>query len=286
MAIVIEILKSVIFGIIQGITEWLPISSTGHLILLNTLMPLRVYQDAEMNMAFWDMYKVVIQFGSILAVVLLYFNRLNPFASSKTDIQKKRTFRLWMLIVAASVPAGIAGVLLDDLIDAKLSTPFVIAITLIVYGILFMVVKKKPEDIRVKKLGQMDLLTALKIGCFQALALIPGTSRSGSTILGSTIVGCSRTAATEFSFFMAIPVMLGASVLKLLKMKITLGVSGVIVLLAGMVSAFVISVIVIRSLLGYIRKHDFKVFGIYRIALGLIILILTFLGVLPAAITG
>ena len=281
MEFIFEILKSVIYGVIQGITEWLPISSTGHLILLNTVLPLNVFNDAAKNIAFWDMYKVVIQFGSILAVALIYFEKLNPFSSKKNKIEKESTWNLWIKIIVATIPAGIAGVLLDDFIDAKFSTPVVVA--LIVYGVLFIIMKNVGKT-KVTSVKNMDYLTAFKIGCFQMLALIPGTSRSGSTILGSTLVGCSRTTATEFSFFMAIPVMLGASILKLIKMQAPFTLAAAIILLVGMFVAFIVSVIVIRSFLKYIRKHDFKVFGIYRIILGILILILALTKVLPTGL--
>lgn len=289
MSFFIEILKSVVFGIVQGITEWLPISSTGHLILINTIMPMHVFEDAAVNTAFWDMYKVVIQFGSILAVLLLYFNRLNPFSKAKTEKQRNRTWRLWVKIIVATIPAGIAGFLLDDLIDAKLSTPFVIAITLILYGVLFIWIENRESNVTTSSIESMSYKKAGKIGCFQALALIPGTSRSGSTILGSVLLGCSRGTATEFSFFMAIPVMFGASLLKLIKMakmEIVIGFKGWLILAIGMIVAFIVSVIVIRSFLKYIRKHDFKIFGVYRIILGVLLLVLTFMGVLPSGVVG
>ncbi len=283
MEFLFEIFKSILYGIVQGITEWLPISSTGHLILLNTVLPLNVFNDAAKNTAFWDMYKVVIQFGSILAVALIYFEKLNPFSSKKNNLEKKTTWNLWFKIIVATIPAGIAGVLLDDFIDSKFSTPVVVAIALIVYGVLFIVMKQVGKT-KVTSVKEMDYLTAFKIGCFQMLALIPGTSRSGSTILGSTIVGCNRTTATEFSFFMAIPVMLGASLLKIIKMQAPFTFAALIILLVGMIVAFIVSVIVIRSFLKYIRKHDFKVFGIYRIILGILILILALSHLLPSGL--
>lgn len=282
--IILEILKSIIYGIIQGITEWLPISSTGHLILVHTVLPMHIYEDAVMNQEFWEMYKVVIQFGSILAVVLLYFERLNPFSRRKSGVEKRETWDLWFKIVIATIPAGILGFLFDDIIDATLSTPIVVAIALIVYGVLFIWLEWHKKKVRISSLKDMDYLTALKIGSFQALALIPGTSRSGSTILGSTLVGASRNTATEFSFFMAIPVMLGASVLKLIKMDTSFTAGGIIVLLVGMVVSFVVSVVVIRTFLRYIRKHDFRLFGAYRIVLGIIILVLAFIGLLPSVV--
>ncbi len=283
MEFIFEIFKSILYGIVQGITEWLPISSTGHLILLNTVLPLNVFNDAAKNTAFWDMYKVVIQFGSILAVALIYFEKLNPFSAKKNNLEKKSTWNLWFKIVVATIPAGIAGVLLDDFIDSKFSTPIVVAIALIVYGILFIVMKQVGKT-KVTSVKDMDYLTAFKIGCFQMLALIPGTSRSGSTILGSTLVGCNRTTATEFSFFMAIPVMLGASLLKIIKMQAPFTFAAIFILLVGMAVAFIVSVIVIRSFLKYIRKHDFKIFGYYRIVLGLLILILALTHLLPSGL--
>ncbi|MBP3890911.1 MAG: undecaprenyl-diphosphate phosphatase [Solobacterium sp.] len=283
MTVILEILKSIIFGVVQGITEWLPISSTGHLILLNTVMPLKVFEDAEMNLSFWEMYKVVIQFGSILAVVLLYFNKLNPFSTRKSEAQKKATFDLWIKIIIASIPVGIIGFLLDDIVDARLSTPIVVAIMLIVYGVLFIVIELMNRQPKFKNIQEMDYMTAGKIGFFESLALIPGTSRSGSTILGASLLGCSRPMATEFSFFLALPAMLGASVLKLIKMEAPMTFFAFIVLFVGMFVAFIVSVIVIRSFLKYIRKHDFKVFGYYRIFLGILILILVIMKLLPAS---
>lgn len=285
MGLFIEILKSIVYGVIQGITEWLPISSTGHLILLHEIMPLKVLEDVALNQSFWEMYKVVIQFGSILAVVLLYFERLNPFSAKKSEKEKNATWRLWAKIVVASVPAAILGFLIDDIVDANLSTPFVVAIALIVYGILFLWIENQKRETKINSINRLDYVTAAKIGGFQALALIPGTSRSGSTILGSTLVGCNRSTATEFSFFMAIPVMLGASLLKLIKMEAPLTFGGVLVLLVGMIAAFIVSVIVIRSFLKYIRKHSFKLFGLYRIVLGVLILILAFMNLLPSGLS-
>lgn len=283
MAFILEILKSIIFGIVQGVTEWLPISSTGHLILLNTMMPLKVFEDPEMNLSFWEMYKVVIQFGSILAVVLLYWRKLNPFSKGKTEEQRKATYDLWIKIVVASIPVAIIGFLLDDIVDERLSTPVVVAIALIVYGILFIWIESRNKEAQVNSVQEMSYPLAVKVGFFEALAIIPGTSRSGSTILGATLLGCSRTLATEFSFFMAIPAMLGASVLKLIKMEAPVTGGSLVILLVGMFVAFVVSVIVIRSFLKYIRKHDFKAFGFYRIVLGILILILVLMKLLPAS---
>lgn len=285
MGIILEILKSIVYGVIQGITEWLPISSTGHMILVNTWLPLRVFESTADNIAFWEMYKVVIQFGSILAVAVQYFMRLNPFNPNLKESGKRRIWRLWILIIIATIPAGIAGVLLDDIIDEHLSTPIVVAIALIVYGILFIVIENREKEIEVETVNGITPKKALGIGAFQMLALIPGTSRSGSTILGSTLLGLSRTAAAEFSFFMAMPVMLGASILKLFKLSAPITFGGILVLLVGMITAFIVSVYVIRIFVDYLRKHDFKLFGYYRIILGVIILILALVHLLPAGLT-
>lgn len=270
---IFEIIKTIILGIVQGITEWLPISSTGHMILVDAFMPLQVYKDAAMNKEFVDMFMVVIQFGSILAVLLLYFNKLNPFSPKKTAVQKKNTWVLWFKVAVAAVPAAIVGLLFDDIIDTLLYNPTTVAIALIVYGVLFIVIEKTKKPATIKTLEDLDYLTALKIGAFQMLALIPGTSRSGSTILGATILGCSRKVASEFSFFLAIPMMFGASLLKLIKLKMSLDVAGIAILLIGMLVAFVVSIIAIKSLMKYIRKHDFTIFGYYRIALGIIVIV-------------
>jgi undecaprenyl-diphosphatase len=280
MALIVEILKAIVLGIVQGITEWLPISSTGHLILVNALMPLRVYADAARNAEYVNMFEVVIQFGSILAVILLYFHRLNPFSPKKSAVQKKKTWTLWLKVLIATVPAAIAGYFLDDIIDAKFRTPLVIAIALIVYGVLFIIIENRRLAPSVVKAEDMSNKTAFEIGMYQMLALIPGTSRSGSTILGASLLGCSRPLASEFSFFMSIPVMFGASLLKIIKMKTDMDAAGVVILLVGMVTAFVVSVVVIRSFMAYIRKHDFKIFGWYRIVLGALVLALSFLHVL------
>lgn len=280
MSLIVEILKAIVLGIVQGITEWLPISSTGHLILVNALMPLKVYADAARNAEYVNMFEVVIQFGSILAVILLYFHRLNPFSPKKSAVQKKKTWTLWLKVLIATVPAAIAGYFLDDIIDAKFRTPLVIAIALIAYGILFILIENRRLTPSVVKAEDMSNKTAFEIGMYQMLALIPGTSRSGSTILGASLLGCSRPLASEFSFFMSIPVMFGASLLKIIKMKTDMDAAGVVILLVGMVTAFVVSVVVIRSFMAYIRKHDFKIFGWYRIVLGALVLALSFLHVL------
>jgi undecaprenyl-diphosphatase len=271
----LELLKAVFQGILQGITEWLPISSTGHILLLDAVWPMQV------SASFFDVFKVVIQLGSILAVVVLYFHKLNPFSPKKDAAQKKGTWVLWGKVLVASIPAAIAGLLLDDIIDEKLSVPVVIATALIVYGIGFIWLESRKHTPRVEELQDLRYRDALAIGAFQMLALIPGTSRSGSTILGATLVGTSRTVAAEFSFFMAIPVMLGASMLKVLKFVLEgLSFSGLewALLAVGSVVAFVVSLIVIRFLMAFIKKHSFKPFGWYRIVLGAVVLICWALG--------
>ena len=268
---IIELLKTIVLGIVQGITEWLPISSTGHMILVDAFMPLTVYPDPVVNKEFVDMFMVVIQLGSIIAVLLLYFHKLNPFSPKKSAEQKKDTWILWSKVLVAAVPAAIVGLLFDDIIDSYLYNPLTVAITLFVYGVLFIIIEKTKKPASIKNLNDLDYLTALKIGAFQMLALIPGTSSSGSTILGASIVGCSRRVASEFSFFLAIPMMFGASLLKLIKLKMSLDFAGIAILLTGMVVAFVVSVVAIKSLLKYIKKHDFTAFGIYRIVLAVII---------------
>lgn len=268
---IIELLKTIVLGIVQGITEWLPISSTGHMILVDAFMPLTVYPDPVVNKEFVDMFMVVIQLGSIIAVLLLYFHKLNPFSPKKSAEQKKDTWILWSKVLVAAVPAAIVGLLFDDIIDSYLYNPLTVAITLFVYGVLFIIIEKTKKPASIKNLNDLDYLTALKIGAFQMLPLIPGTSRSGSTILGASIVGCSRRVASEFSFFLAIPMMFGASLLKLIKLKMSLDFAGIAILLTGMVVAFVVSVVAIKSLLKYIKKHDFTAFGIYRIVLAVII---------------
>lgn len=264
----IELIKVIIIGIIQGITEWLPISSTGHMILADELLRLNVSD------AFMEMFRVVIQFGSILAVVVLYFHKLNPFAPSKSDVQKRQTWRLWFKVIVGIIPAGIIGVLFDDWLNDHLYNYVTVAVALIVYGVAFIVIEKirKGKTPRVDSVGRLDYKTALGVGCFQTLSLIPGTSRSGSTILGAMILGMSREAAAEFSFFMAIPVMLGASLLKMLKFGFSFTSSELIVLIVGVLIAFVVSVAAIKFLTGFIKKHSFAVFGWYRIILGAIVL--------------
>ena len=270
--ILIEILKAILFGIVEGITEWLPISSTGHLILLDEFIRLDVSPE------FYEMFQVVIQLGAIGAVLLLFFHKLNPFSSKKGEIQKKQTWELWYKVVVAVLPSAVLGLLLDDWMDAHLYNHYVVvAIALIVYGVAFLFIEKKDRGLspRVEEVHGIDYRTALLIGAFQCLSLIPGTSRSGSTILGGILLGVSRPAAAEFSFFLAIPTMLGASGLKLVKYLmeglIPTGTE-IAVLIVGSVVSFVVSVLVIRALMDYVRKRSFAAFGIYRIVLGALVI--------------
>ena len=267
----IEILKSILFGIVEGITEWLPVSSTGHLILLNEFVTLRVSD------AFQSMFDVVIQLGAILAVIVLFFHKLNPFAPSKTEPEKKQTWDLWFKVVASILPSGIVGVLLDDWMEAHLHNAYVVSAALIVYGLAFILVEKRNAGKvpSVATVYEIDYKTALSIGLFQCLSLVPGTSRSGSTILGAILIGVGRTAGAEFSFFMAIPTMLGASAIKALKFLLSgVAITGTElgVLIVGCLTSFVVSLLVIRGLMDYVRKHSFAAFGIYRIVLGAAVL--------------
>lgn len=268
-----EIIKAIIYGIIQGITEWLPISSTGHLILLEPYIPFKIFETINENKEFTNMFFVVIQLGSILAVMLLSFKELFPFTKEKSKQDQINTLKLWLLIIIASVPAAVIGLLFDDYIDQFLYNTPTIAITLILYGIIFIIVENKKIKVRVKNSDQLSIIDAIKVGCFQMLALIPGTSRSGATIIGSRYIGINRLTAAKFSFFLAIPVMFGASLLKIIKLKISFNVLGATVLLTGSIIAFLVSLIVIKKFLNYIKKHSFSFFGYYRIILGLIILI-------------
>ncbi len=267
----LEILKAILFGIVEGVTEWLPVSSTGHMILLDEFVHLKVSD------AFYEMFQVVIQLGAILAVILLFFHKLNPFAPKKTDEQKKNTWQLWFKVVVAVLPSAVIGVLLDDWMDAHLYNYVVVAITLIVYGVAFILMEKRNEgrEMKITNVYDIDYKTAILIGCFQCLSLVPGTSRSGSTILGAIVLGVGRSAGAEFSFFLAIPTMLGASALKLLKFMLSdVGATGmeVALLLVGCVVSFIVSVLAIRGLMEYVRKRSFSVFGVYRIILGILVL--------------
>lgn len=277
MKLFIEILKTVLIGIVEGITEWLPVSSTGHMIIAEDFLQLNVSD------AFWNMFLVVIQLGAILAVVVLYFSRLNPFAKSKRAEEKKMCFSLWGKIIVAALPAAVIGLLLDDFLEAHLMTPPVVAAALIVYGIAFIVIEKRKKNDAPTCVSAEDISykTALKIGCFQVLSLIPGTSRSGSTILGGMLSGVSRPAGAEFSFFLAIPVMLGASALKILKYVLDFGLSfsaqEILLLFVGIVVAFAVSLSALKFLVAFVRRHSFAVFGWYRIVLGVLVLLYFFI---------
>ena len=267
----IDLLKSVIYGIVEGITEWLPISSTGHLILLEEFLPL------SPNQKFMSMFNVVIQLGAILAVLLLFFHKLNPFSPKKTQAEKNNTWTLWGKVVAAVIPSAAIGLLLDEWMDAHLYNFVVVSIMLIVYGVAFILVERMNQGKRpkVEAVEALPLSTAMGIGAFQCLSLIHGTSRSGSTILGGILLGASRSAASEFSFFLAIPTMLGASALKLLKFFLdgnVLLASEVMMLVAAFVVAFLVSLLVIKALMAYVRRHSFSSFGVYRIILGALVL--------------
>ena len=280
-----EILKAVLFGIVEGITEWLPISSTGHMILLDEFVKLRVSQE------FYDLFEIIIQLGAILAVIVLFFHKLNPFASAKSQEQKKDTWDLWLKVVVAVLPSAVIGLAVDEILDGFLRNTFlggaslnaiVVAVMLAVYGILFILVEKAnaKKTPAVENTGAISYKTALLIGAFQVLSIIPGTSRSGATILGALLLGVSRAAGAEFSFFLAIPTMLGASALKLLMYvkDVAHGVAAlptgteIAVLTVGCIVAFAVSLAVIKGLMEYVRRHSFSLFGIYRIVLGLVVL--------------
>lgn len=268
----IEILKSILYGIVEGITEWLPISSTGHMILLEEIMPMNV------SKSFWSMFLVVIQLGAILAVVVLYWNKIFPFRKNKEGkyTSVKSIWILWSKILVATIPAAIIGLALDDWIDAHLYNGFVVAIMLILVGVAFIYIENRNKNMRpsVNSLSALSYKNALIIGLFQVVAaVLPGTSRSGATIVGGLMIGVSRAVAAEFTFFLAIPVMFGASLLKLVKFGLAFSVLEFFILVIGMVVAFFVSIFVIRFLMSYIKKHDFKVFGWYRIVLGAFVLI-------------
>lgn len=291
-----EILKSVLYGIVEGITEWLPISSTGHLILLENWLPFAFSEDKVLLEEFWEMFEVVIQLGAILAVVVMFWSRLWPFTSQKSTEEKRSTCRLWGKVLIASIPAALAGIVFDKVleelsgkdIDGWLYNAVVVAVALIVYGIAFLVIERinRGRAPRVETVEEMSFGTALTIGCFQALSIVPGTSRSGSTILGSMLLGVSRTAAAEFSFFMAIPVMLGASGIKalgflswIMETDASVPLMAWITLLVGCLVSFAVSMIAIRFLMEFVKRHSFSVFGIYRIVLGALVILLWIAGV-------
>ena len=276
MTTFIELLKAVLFGIVEGITEWLPVSSTGHMILLDEFIKLKVTAE------FYEMFQVVIQLGAIAAVLALFFHKLNPFSSKKDTAQKKDTWDLWLKVIVAVLPSALIGLVLDDWMDAHLYNYIVVAIALIVYGVAFLFLEKgnAARGRKIENVYALDYKTAIFIGMFQCLALIPGTSRSGSTILGAILLGVGRSAGAEFSFFLAIPTMLGASALKVLKYGLDIMDGEALmptgtewgVLIVGCVVSFLVSLLVIKGLMEYVRKHSFASFGIYRIALGIVVL--------------
>lgn len=264
-----ELLKVIVLGVVEGLTEWLPISSTGHMILVDEFIKL------DVSKSFMDMFLVVIQLGAILAVVAMNFEKLNPFSSRKTKREKGDTWRLWGKVVLACIPAAVIGLSFNKFMEEHFMTAPVVALTLIFYGVLFIVVENynKTRTPKVKKIEQLGYKTALIIGLFQVLSLVPGTSRSGSTILGGILFGTSRYVAAEFTFFLAIPVMFGASFLKLVKFGWNYTANEIAILAVGMVTAFIVSIVSIKFLLRYIKNNDFKVFGWYRIALGILVLL-------------
>ncbi len=267
----IEIFKAILFGIVEGITEWLPISSTGHMILLDEFINLKVSDE------FYSLFQVVIQLGAILAVVVMYFKTICPFGFGKDKQEQKNTWNLWGKILVACLPAAVIGILFDDWLDEHLYNSIVVSLALIIYGIIFIIIETKKIGKReTKSINDITYKQAVGVGCFQLLSLIPGTSRSGSTILGGLFLGLDRSVAAEFTFFLAIPVMAGASLLKLLKYILNVGLvfqtSELLLLGIGTLVAFIVSIIIIKFLINYIRKHDFKVFGYYRIVLGILVL--------------
>ncbi|SDG33196.1 undecaprenyl-diphosphate phosphatase [Desulfosporosinus hippei] len=271
--LLIEILKAIILGIVEGVTEWLPISSTGHMILVDQFIQL------NMSEAFKEMFFVVIQLGAIISVIVLYWKKLIPVSFTKKASIKYDTIILWLKILTACLPAAIIGLLFDDQIDAQFYNYQTVAVTLILYGILFIVIENRNSNLRprINNLAQITYKTAMIIGVFQVLALIPGTSRSGATILGAILIGTSRTVAAEFTFFLAIPIMFGASLLKMLKFGLVFTNAELVILLTGMVVAYIVSILSIKFLVGYIKKNDFKAFGWYRIILGIIVLLYFFI---------
>ncbi|MCR1899235.1 undecaprenyl-diphosphate phosphatase [Irregularibacter muris] len=266
---ILELIKVIIIGIVEGITEWLPISSTGHMLLIDEFLQLNMSEE------FKEMFFVVIQLGAILAVVIMFWDKMFPFGFRENPIIKKDIFFIWFKVLVACIPSGIIGLLFDDFLEAYLGTPIVIAAMLILYGVLFIVIEawNKRRKPKTNTLAEISYQTAFMIGMFQVLSLIPGTSRSGATIIGALIIGVSRVAAAEFSFFLAVPTMFGASAFKLLKFGFDFTSSELLTLGFGMVIAFMVSVFAIKFLMGYIKKHDFRVFGWYRIILGIIVLL-------------
>lgn len=265
----IEIIKTIILGIIEGITEWLPISSTGHMIIAEEFLKL------DVSPQFWNMFLVVIQLGAILAIVIMFFKNLFPWGFHKTKKETKQTFKLWYLIIIGCIPAALIGLPLNDKIEELFLNPWIVALMLIIYGVLFIIVENRQKNkiYRVKEVNQITLKDAVLVGLFQVLSLVPGTSRSGATILGGLIIGLDRTVAASYTFYLAVPVMLGASLIKVMKFGFIFSGSEIIILGIGMLTAFIVSILTIKFLLKYIKKNDFKVFGYYRILLGLVVIL-------------
>ncbi|MGN0178554.1 MAG: undecaprenyl-diphosphate phosphatase [Monoglobaceae bacterium] len=262
---IIEVLKSIFLGIVEGITEWLPISSTGHMILVNEFLGTG---DGFFGS---QLFLYVIQLGAILAIATLYFHKLNPFSPKKTAAEKADTWQMWFKVIVACIPAAVIGLLLNDYMDA-ISTPMVVSVMLIIYGIAFIIIEKRGKKSGIESMDQMTYKTALLIGAFQVLSIIPGTSRSGATILGGILLGCSRSLAAEFSFFLAIPVMFGVSLLKIVTNTYNMTGAEWMLLIVAMVSAYIVSMLSVKFLVSYVRRHDFKVFGWYRIVLGVLVI--------------
>ena len=292
--ILIECLKAILYGIVEGITEWLPVSSTGHLILVEDFLPFAFTENQALLAEFWEMFEVVIQLGAILAVVILFWSRLCPFGSQKSQAEKKSTWSLWAKVLVASIPAAFVGIVLDKVleivtskdIDGWLYNSVVVAVALIVYGIAFLLIEGRKKDVapRINTVEEISVKTAFFIGAFQALSIVPGTSRSGSTILGSMLLGLSRTAGAEFSFFMAIPAMVGAGGIKalgfgkwVLEESVSVPMEAWIVLAVGCIVSFAVSMLAIRFLMDFVKKHSFAPFGVYRIVLGALVLAMGFL---------
>lgn len=272
---IIEWLRIIFIGIVEGITEWLPVSSTGHMILVNEIWITKF--PNIITPEFWEMFEVVIQLGAIMAVVTIFFNKLNPFAGKKSKEEKKETFDIWGKVIVGCIPAGIMGVLFNDLMDEYLYNSYVVAAMLILYGIIFILIEnRKNVKAKINSFKDLDYKTALLIGIIQVLSLVPGTSRSGVTIIGAVLLGCSRYIAAEYTFFLAIPVMFGASGIKILKFLLRTGgftMTQAMIMAVGMIAAYLVSVFSIKFLMDYVKKHDFKIFGYYRIILGIIVLL-------------
>lgn len=269
----IDMLKTVILGIVEGITEWLPISSTGHMIIVNEFL------NSDKGFFGSQIYLYVIQLGAILAILTLYFKKLNPFSPSKTSEEKKDTWNMWFKVIAACIPAAVIGLLFNDLMD-EISTPVVVSLMLIIYGIGFLLAEKNNKTAKIASMKEMSYKTAILIGLFQVLSIVPGTSRSGATILGAVLIGCSRGLAAEFSFFLAIPVMFGVSFLKIITNDYVMLTTDWALLITGMAVAYTVSILAVKFLTNYVKNHDFKVFGYYRIVIGLLIILLALGGVL------